>query len=313
MNVIAITAWQRPEFLAVYLDQLMKNKELPNYIVHFFVETYPHEDIGWVIDGFTQWHGADKVKVTQRSERKSACPATYNIMDSYRIAAEYASEYVLLGEEDIVPSADYLRFCDRVYRKFLKPYDRLFCVAHKRRQDPQDGVSNLLMGDIQCTSPMMVSVVDIKRYMTPLYDLPTYFSNPIRFNNQYYPNSRMRPDEHYDHDGQIERIIEQNGLFALKPDQARTAHIGFYGGASFEGMDLELDEKIEIIKAAVFDKDKLEDLHKKYDKRSIPTEIATCDLKDYEWEDLELDLNRDKCISSSWWYDPDNKFKEYMQ
>ena len=160
---------------------------------------------------------------------------------------------------------------------------------------------------------MMVSVADIKRYMVPLYDSPHYFSNPILFNSQYYPNSRMSPDEHYDHDGQIERIIEQNGLFALKPDQARTAHIGFYGGASFEGMDLELDEKIEIIKSAVFDKGKLEELHKKYDNRSIPTEIATCDLKDYEWDDLELDLDRDKCKASSWWYDPENKFKEYMQ
>ena len=234
-------------------------------------------------------------------------------MDSYRIAAEYASEYVVLGEEDIVPSVDYLRFCDRVYHKYLKPYDRLFCVAHKRRQDPQEGVENLLMGDVQCTSPMVVSVEDIKKYMTPLYDMPHYFTNPILFNSFHYADSRISPHEHYDHDGQIERLIEKNGLFALKPDQARSAHIGFYGGASFEGMDLDLDAKIEIIKTSVFDKEKLENLHKKYDTRDIPTEIATCDLRDYAWDDLDVDLDREHCTSSSWWYDPENKFKEYMQ
>tara|TARA_R110002051_G_scaffold221410_1_gene285013 strand:- start:1166 stop:2107 length:942 start_codon:yes stop_codon:yes gene_type:complete len=313
MNVIAVTAWRRPEFLAVYLDQLKKNKELPNYLVHFFVEVDPHEDTDTIINRFKEYHGEDKVRVTYRTERKSACPAAYNIMDSYRIAVEEASEYVLLGEEDIVPSQDYLRFCERAYNKFLKPYDNLFCVAHKRRQDPQDGHSHLLMGDTQCTSPMIVSVEDIKKYMLPLYSLPYYFSNPIVFNSQHYPHSRINPGQHYDHDGQIERIIEKNGLFALKPDQARTAHIGFYGGVSFEGMDLDLDEKIEIIKAAVFDEEKLNELHSKYDKRALPTEIATCDLKDYEWDDLELDLDRDRCISSSWWYDPENTFKEYME
>jgi hypothetical protein len=312
MNVIAVTTWRRPEFLAVYLDQLRKNKDLSEYIVHFFVEVDPDSDVDVVISRFKEYHGDEKVKVTYRTQRRSSCPAAYNIMDSYRIAADYASEYVVLGEEDIIPSPDYLRFCDRAYRKFLKPYDRVFCVAHKRRQDPQDGVTNLLMGDTQCTSPMVVSVEDIKKYMTPLFSLPHYFTNPILFNSFHYVDSRISAAEHYDHDGQIERIIEKNGLFALKPDQARSAHIGFYGGASFEGMDLELDEKISIIKAAVFDKEKLEYLHKKYDKRSIPTEIATCNLKDYKWEDLEVDLNRDKCIASSWWYDPDNSFKEYM-
>ena len=199
-----------------------------------------------------------------------------------------------------------------MYRKYLKPYDKIFCVAHKRRQDPQDGEASMLMGDTQCTSPMMVSVVDIKKYMLPLYNQMHYFSNPILFNYFNYPNSRIPPQDHYDHDGQIERIIEANELFALKPDQARTAHIGFYGGASFEGLDLDLDDKIAIIKEAVFDKIKLEDLKKKYDSRSIPTDVATCDLSDYKWDDLELDLDRTKCIASSWWYDPDNKFKEYI-
>ena len=313
MNVIAVTAWKRPEFLAVYLDQLKKNTELSNYIVHFFVEVDPHPDTDTVIDRFKESHGANKVKVTYRDKRVSACPAAFNIMDSYRIAAEYASEYVILGEEDIVPSSDYLRFCDYVYRHFLEPYDSIFCVAHKRRQDPQEGKPNVLIGDTQCTSPMMVSVKDIKKYMIPLYSMPHYFSNPIIFNRYYYLRSRIPPHEHYDHDGQIERIIESNNLFALKPDQARTAHIGFYGGASFEGIDLDLDEKIEIIKTCVFDSNKLEELRKKYDKRSIPTEVATCSLEDYEWEDLILDIERDLAISSSWWYDPDNNFKTYVE
>ena len=141
---------------------------------------------------------------------------------------------------------------------------------------------------------MMVSVEDIKKYMLPLYDLPHFFSNPIIFNSLHYPNSRIPPEQHYDHDGQIERIIEKNGLFALKPDQSRSAHIGFYGGASFESLDLNLDDKIAIIKESVFDKDKLEELSKKHDDRAIPTEVATCDLVDYVWPDLDLDLDRDK-------------------
>jgi hypothetical protein len=31
-----------------------------------------------------------------------------------------------------------------------------------------------------------------------------------------------------------------------------------------------------------------------------------------EWEDLELDLDRDLCKASTWFYDDDNDFKRYI-
>ena len=309
MNVIAVTAWRRPEFLKIYLKQLLKNKELPKYSVHFFVDVGYDPEIEDVINWFKELH--NKVGTTYRSSRISACPAAYNILHSY-IECLYADEFVIIGEEDIIPSEDFLRFCEYSYRNFLEPYEKIFCIAHKRRQDPQDGNPSYLMGDTQCTSPFLISKKAIEKYMVGVCSRIDFFSNPIAYNQIYYPNSRIPPHEHYDHDGQIERIIEANGLFALKPDQARTAHIGFYGGTNLPPKMATVDQRVKVIEEICFNQQKLSEESLIWDKRAVPTEVVTCQLSNYNWEHLYLDVDRVNCKSSSWWYDPENRFKRYI-
>lgn len=315
MNVIAITTYQRPEFLKIYLLQLLKNKEITNYAIHFFVDVNYHPDVDIVIDWFSSIVGKDKIKVTYRTTKPSACPATFNIMDSYLVAAEYASEYIILGEEDIIPSPDYLRFVDYTYHNYLKKYKKIFCVAHKRRPEiSKSGDPSLLIGDTQCTSPICVSVEAIKKYIKPVITTPGFYENPILFNKQYFNKSRIPYHDHYDHDGQIERIIEFYGLFALKPDQTRSAHIGFYGGNKIDEKikNQNLDEKVEFLKEVIFNEEKIKALCKDMYESSNQTEVATCNLENYVWSDLYLDLDRDKAKASSWWYDPQNNFKKYI-
>ena len=36
-------------------------------------------------------------------------------------------------------------------------------------------------------------------------------------------------------------------------------------------------------------------------------------LENHQWEDLELDLDRNKAEASHWYYDPDNGFKDYVE
>lgn len=309
MNVIAITTWRRPEFLKVYLKQLLKNKELPKYCVHFFIDVGYDEEVDDVINWFASIHPT--VRRTYREVKISVCPAAYNILHSY-IESLYTDEFVIIGEEDIIPSEDFLRFCEYTYENFLAPYDKIFCVAHKRRQDPQEGNPTYLMGDTQCTSPFLISKKSIEKYMLEPCSSFTFFRNPIKYNQDHYPNSRIPPHEHYDHDGQIERIIEANNLFALKPDQARTAHIGFYGGATPPKQTKPLEERVKYIEEICFNQQKLAEQNSLWDKRAIPTEVATCELLNYQWDELHLDLERDKCIASSWWYDPKNNFKSYI-
>ena len=230
MNTIAVTAYRRPQFLALYLERLALCKELPDYRVHFFVDVDYDPQVLEVIGEFTESGVAGDVVTTIRTERRSACPAAYNIMDAYVVAAEESDEYVITGEEDIHPSEDFLRFCDSVYRKYLQPSPKIFCLAHKVRADmATTGSPSLLVGDHQCTSPIVVSCKDIFEYIKPHLKNPLFLTNPIAYNSVHFGASRIPPQDHYDHDGMTERIIEANGLYALKPDQTRTNHVGYVG------------------------------------------------------------------------------------
>lgn len=309
-NVIAVTAWRRPEFLYIYLYQLAKNKNYKNYKLLFCVDKDPSPGIFEVIERFNH---PDK-EIVLRDKRVSACPAAFNILDSYLLASKITKDFVIIGEEDIVPSEDFLRFCEYSYEKILSNYDRIFCVAHKRRQDPQNGKTNILIGDTQCTSPFLITKDSIEKYMRPELSEPYIYSDPFLHNHLNHGKSRIPYNEHYDHDGAIERIIEKNKLFALKPDQARTAHIGAYGGAAIKNEIIDWELKAEELLRIVFNQTDLTNLRNTLDNRgNLKTEVATCDLLDYQWDDLILDVDRNLSIASSWWYDPKNSFKDYIK
>lgn len=309
-NVIAITTWRRPEFLYIYLLQILKNKTYDNYKYLFCVDV---DFDPQVLEVINQFKATDK-EIVIRDKRVSILPAAYNILDSYLLASDRTKDYVIIGEEDIIPSEDFLRFCEYSYNNILSIYDRIFCIAHKRRQDPQDGKSNVLIGDTQCTSPFVLTKKAIDMYMRPELSSTHIYSNPHLHNMLYHDTSRIRYNVHCNHDGVIERIIEKNKLFALKPDQARTAHVGAYGGP-----DISKDttrpwlQKANSLLDIIFDNDSLKRLNQEQDNRGdLKTEVASCSLKEYEWDHLLLDTDRVLAISSSWWYDPLNDFKKYI-
>lgn len=306
MNVIAIVTHSRPECLQIHLEQLLKNPELPEYLVHFFVDYGAHPEIFQVIKEFRRSH--KDIKVTSRTQTdasKSPLPAFYNIFSAYEIAAKETDEYVLPTEEDIVPTEDYLRYHRVVYDKFLSKYDRIFCVSTKRRQLPDIGDPKYLIGDRQLCQPTCISKESIEKYIIPRIEERDWWM-PIDYNRRVWPGLRNEPTHHIHHDGQLERIAETNDLFCLKPDHARSGHIGV-AGQHFNGkvQGKTRAEKIAWLKSVMHDTKALEEASDNpYDMIAIPETL--------EWTTLELDLDRDKVITQKADFDPNNSFKEYI-
>jgi hypothetical protein len=289
------------------LEQLLKNKELPDYLVYFFLDHGFNVDTLRVIKWFRKQHKNIKIKMqTEADSKKSPLPAFYNIFDAYRCAAEITDEYVIPGEEDIIPTEDYLRYNDEVYRRFLSKYDKIFCLGTKRRQiNDLEGDPELLIGDTQLCQPTCVSKKVIQEVMFQYID-NDHFWVPPRFNQLVWPNARNKPDHHIHHDGQLERMAECNGMFCLKPDQARSGHIGV-GGQHFKGKveGNTLEEKVAYMKSMMHDTAKLKAASDNpYDMCGVPRTL--------EWNELQLDLDRDKVKTQKADFDPDNKFKEYI-
>ena len=314
MNVLALAAYRRPELLKIYFQQLLKEpEELKNYIIHLFLDYNFHPDVYKVISWFKQYHR--NIKLTLRTEQDSkTCPlpAFYNIMDSYRIASEEANEFVVIGEEDLIPTSDYLRFNRICYERFLSKYSRIFCVCHKRRPETElKGDIGILIGDYQLTSPSCVSVKTIKEYILPHTSNPLFYSNPIAYNQKYFNSSKNKPDHHIHHDGQLERIAEYNNLFSIKPDQARSMHVGVGGQHDTDNPNKitgTLDDKVTQYYGLI-------ELGSKALREYVTNfkeDIVVTPLDNEPWAMLCLDSARVMAKASSWWYDPDNSFHRYI-
>jgi hypothetical protein len=233
----------------------------------------------------------------------------YNIMESYREAAAEADDFVIIGEEDIIPTANYLEYCEEVYRKFLSKYPRILCLAHKKRWETEKaGNPDLLIGDIHCTLPSCISKRAIETYIVPAIDNTGVYADPLGAYQRHYSNIRLTPKEHVHVDGFIERIIYKNKLFSLMPDQARTMHIGVSGN-NIKGKEIEgnLQERITKLKELMKNGDEL----RKYTE--LPRDICVVNEEGYPWTDLKLDTERNQTMASTVLFDPDNEFGKYIR
>lgn len=306
MNVVALVTHSRPECLFIHLEQLLKNPEIEDYLVHFFVDYGACADIYTVIKNFRKMHR--NIRITTRTEqesKKSPLPAFYNIFDAYRVAAEETDEYVLPAEEDIVPTEDYLRFHRVVYEKFLSRYNRIFCVSTKRRQLEGLGDPRLLIGDRQLCQPTCITKKNIQELIVPLLK-DEEFWYPPNYNAKHWSHLRNKPDHHIHHDGQLERIAEVNNMFSLKPDHGRSGHIGV-SGQHFKGrvQGKTKLERVQWYKSIMHNTEALKAASDNpYDMVAVPPTL--------DWNTLELDLDRDKVATQKADFDKSNTFKEYI-
>lgn len=308
MGIIAITGYNKPDLLYLYLEQLEKSGELDRYKVRFHTEEGYDPDEHLVICDFKKRNPHLDIQFLVREKNKNhPLVGFHNILTSYISSAYETDDFVIIGEEDMLPTKDYLRFNRECYEKFLSRYDRIFCVCHKRRPEVEKiGDPSLLMGDYQLTSPSCISVKAINRWIRPVLEIPGFFENPVEIYFKYL-KCRIGPFTHTHHDGALERIMLVNNLFAIKPDQARSMHVGlsgiFCGGNPPQGT---MAERVAQWRELIKDGEKLRSLS------NMPQDIVVTDPEGPEWSNLELDLDRTRCRASTWFYDPNNDFKKYI-
>lgn len=321
MNVIAILAHGRPECLQVQFEQLLKNEGIEDFQINIYLDHGFNSDALKTIKWLRKHHR--KVRISHKTEeesKRSPLPAFYNICMAYADSVKYADEFVLFSEEDIIPTEDYIRFSRTAYDKFLTRYDRIFCVGHKRRIETElPSNPEYLVGDYQLTAPQCISVENIKKYILPEFKHPLFFSNPVEYNKQVHPNHRNPPHHHTHMDGQLERIADKHRLFSLKPDASRNMHIGV-GGIFCKESDLPEELKTGTLEEkAEFYRNVIKQRNSEYLRRfagHFKKDICIVDPKGWDWQDLHLDINRDKATASSWSskysFDPNNEFRDYI-
>lgn len=305
-NIIAITTYSNPDLLWIYLEQLASSNLIKNYGIRIFTEPGYNPEIDEVVSHFSFLDIKIKVR-----ERHSKCPSTgfHNILETYRDAAEETDEYIIIGEDDIIPTKDYLDFNKYVYENFLLKYDRIFCVGHKRRPENElIGNPEILIGDYQMTSPSCISKKMVENYLLP-HLTDELYDEPVGYYFRHFGNGRITPWEVQHHDGFLERVMDKNKLYGLKPDLAISGHMGLRGihskGLAPVGT---LQERIQQYKILMGNGEKLRLLS------SMPGDMVVApDWIRGNWSKMSLDIDRNLAVASSWHYDKENSFKKYIK
>ena len=303
-NVLVITAYNKPELLYIGLMNILE--DIKDYRILITTEEGYDPIQDEVLSRLLPDLNLARIV---RKKKNDTFVGMRNILTSYLDARASADEYIILLEEDIIPTKDYIKFNELVYKDYLSKYDRIFCAAHKRRPETEtNGDNGILIGDYQCTSPSVVSCKAIDSYLAPeLLNEQVFTNTPAHYYFEF-PNSRIPYNQHMHHDGFIERVMEKYKLFGLKPDQARSSHVGLHGihGKSSFEIEGSLDERVKRYRELIKQPDKLRSLS------NLPQEMVVAPINNPIAATLKLDLNRDLAKASSWWYDRSNEFKEYI-
>jgi len=303
-KALFITAYNKPECLYMGLDNI-KN-DLHGYKVIVLTQEGYDKEQDKVLEHYKNTIDIER-RFIERNPKDNFI-GMRTILSCYTLGAELVKDYIILLEEDIIPTKDYIKFNEILYNKFLKKYDRIFCGAHKRREETEIyGDPRIVIGDYQCTSPTVVTCDSLRKIFTQ-YVTEELYQNTYGYYYKYFGNSRIHPGEHMHQDGFIERVMEKYKLFSLKPDLARSSHVGL-NGATLKSKYIS-PEKLE---------DKLKDLNyffnnHEYTKSlsSSPRDIVFAPDSHTPVYDLEIDHERNRAVASSWWYDYNNEFSKYV-
>ena len=121
-NTIIIVAYNKPDLLYLYLEQLYSEPTIADYQIQINTEVGYDPEQDHVLSLYKKTRPDVEIKQFIKPKHPSCpLPGYYNILSSYLYAAdqEDAGEFVIVGEEDILPTKDYIRYNKYIYDNYL--------------------------------------------------------------------------------------------------------------------------------------------------------------------------------------------------
>jgi hypothetical protein len=219
LNYILLPGRNRPEFFYLVMESLVKNPEVKDYGLLFTLASDVDQNYFDIIKTF-----ADGLKMEIVKEPKRY-GLTKGILEGLKMAFRRADEYVIVLEDDVLVSRDFLRFLDYCYRKFCGEASDIASVGT---------TTNRVIGKAD-------SVYKEQWYLPWGTLIPRYFFDNFLLEHcteVYYQNSKRYADRYYplesmgvavEQAGLIRRIMLKNNFYQILPEVPRSLEIGFYG------------------------------------------------------------------------------------
>ncbi|RLA82775.1 MAG: hypothetical protein DRG31_06955 [Deltaproteobacteria bacterium] len=290
MNVVMIPTYDRPEFLFISLSSLLENKGIEDYKLLFIFEHRARKECKEIASKLVAKRGLDYEFI----EWKSFYGLSKGILEGLKIAFRMADEYVIVIEEDVRTSRDFLKFGDYCYRNFY--LNRKDIATVSGFVSVEHGVKRSItrVRKRMWYSPYGVLIPKsfFYKYIYP-HCTEKYYSDPSRYCDSYYETWIYR-GKYTEQAGLINRVIHKNALYCLVPEVPRCQHIGWYGKnrrlyrlsrprtilKALRYSLLPLDKKVEFTMKILRDMNLL--------RRYLPNDPIYILEEDHQWTDLEL-------------------------
>lgn len=224
LNYILIPGRNRSEFFDITLDSLMDCPEIKDYQILFAFENDVLPEYYDIIKRYVRYPSQIEIK---RWDMHYGL--TRGHLEGMKIAFQKTDEYVIVVEDDVRVSRDFLRYMDYCYRHFYKEHSDIGTISGQMSRDSVSGERDVrLIHKRQWYSPYGVLIP--KKFFDELL-LPhcteAYYKDP-RYPDEYYPEWKHK-GKYIEQAGLINRIIHKNNLYCLEPEVPRCQDIGFYG------------------------------------------------------------------------------------
>lgn len=281
-NVIYIPVFNRPAFLQVCLEQLVKNPEHKDFLFVFHIDFDYHKQILHVISMFN----IQTKIIYQKRHNLKKLPT--NILNGYRHAANLSKKYVIMVEPDVFVSSDFIKW----HMVIHKQEPNIFCsIATKNNNVNMPTVfpeeiemyykSHLTYQSLGVCFDKQIIIDHILPHANS-----RYYGNLFGYCARYFPVSKIGKI-YVEQAGLIRRVQEKlPRLKIVYPFVPRAFHGGFMGknrihpNVKFSG--LSLNERVKAVRRIAFDLTELRKAvtEERYVKDSIPVKMKLPEWKE---------------------------------
>jgi hypothetical protein len=250
MNVVLIPAFNRPEFLHLCLEHILKNPDYDeNHYVINLDKGYRRQNIE-VVQNFRKHFNSIETR-TIKGNVNGTAKQSYALLNGYRYAQAKSSGLVYMLEEDIMVSNQFFRWHKAVHQ--AEP--NIYCSIATRNNNTRFPQVNdprqyyLFKGDYQSLG------VCFKKDMLNLvlaHANNDYWQNPFHYCKRHWPTSPIA-NQFVEQDGLHRRIVIEKNLDVAFSLHGFAFHAGYYGYHRVVRETGNLEQKIAKIRATAFD------------------------------------------------------------
>ena len=266
-DVCVLVGWQRPEYMELCLERIVKAESSENLLYYVLLDN--GYDLKY-LDLFKKFP-YEHILIKREKSQFSLGKQSYNVISGLLSASLETDKYVYYIEEDIFVSVDFFKYCQSALQ------ENAFCVIGSRDNEDlsykgTDKNGYYLGGNksYQCWASAWKKE-NLLKYLKPHY-VVGYFADPVNYIKKTFPNNPYGT-RFCEQDGLTKRIMMQDGNRCIFPHVPRAYHAGFYGYNRPGVRPPTHEARVLKLRKIVFDKEQMKAYDKLGDSEPIDLDI----------------------------------------